>query len=38
MHYYLMKDGNIRNVDGETNKIYKEMATPIQELENIKYE
>ena len=38
LHYYLVEDGNIRNVDGETNKIYKEMAMPIQELENIKYE
>ena len=38
MHYYLVEDGDIRNVDGETNKIYKEMAMPIQELENIKYE
>ena len=38
MHYYLVENGNIRNVDGETNKIYKEMAMPIQELENIKYE
>lgn len=38
IHYYLVEDGNIRNVDGETNKIYKEMAMPIQELENIKYE
>lgn len=38
LHYYLVEDGNIRNVDGETNKIYKEMVKPIQELENIKYE
>lgn len=38
MHYYLVEDGDIRNVDGETRQIYKEMAMPIQELENIKYE
>lgn len=38
MHYYLAEDGNIKNVDSETRKIYKEMVKPIQELENIKYE
>lgn len=38
IHYYLVEDGNIRNVDGETRQIYKEMVQPIQELENIKYE
>lgn len=37
-HYYLVKDGNIKNVDDETRQIYKEMVQPIQELENIKYE
>ena len=37
-HYYLGEDGNIRNVDGETRQIYKEMVQTIQELENIKYE
>lgn len=37
-HYYLVEDGNIKNVDGETRQIYKEMVKPIQELENIKYE
>ena len=37
-HYYLMEDGNIKNVDDETRQIYKEMVKPIQELENIKYE
>lgn len=37
-HYYLAEDGNIKNVDGETRQIYKEMVKPIQELENIKYE
>lgn len=38
MHYYLVEDGNIKNVDGETRQIYKEIVKPIQELENIKYE
>lgn len=38
MHYYLVENGNIKNVDGETRQIYKEMVKPIQELENIKYE
>ena len=37
-HYYLVENGNIKNVDGETRQIYKEMVKPIQELENIKYE
>ena len=37
-HYYLLEDGNINNVDDETRQIYKEMASPIQKLENIKYE
>lgn len=38
MHYYLVEDGNVKNVDDETRQIYKEMVKPIQELGNIKYE